>query len=102
MSKLLRKGMLNDAKFADDAVITDKRFSRFDDEVIAKYFNDEGKQAIREYIARQITAARLETPSLDWYREQYRQSIKKFEEATQLMESASRKLDALTSGEEKS
>jgi hypothetical protein len=35
----------------DDAQITDNKFSRFDDELIEKYFNDKGKKAIQDYIA---------------------------------------------------
>ena len=36
--------------FADHSVIADARFNRFDDEFIDKYFNDEGKKAIKAYI----------------------------------------------------
>jgi hypothetical protein len=35
----------------DDAQISDNKFSRFDDELIEKYFNDKGKKAIQDYIA---------------------------------------------------
>lgn len=42
------------------AVLADNRFSRFDKELIDKYFNDDGKKAIKEYVAKEITAYKNE------------------------------------------
>lgn len=39
------------------AVLADNRFSRFDDELIDKYFNDDGKAAIEAYIASKVEEA---------------------------------------------
>ncbi len=39
-----------------DTGISDNRFSRFDEELINKYFNEKGKKAIQEYITSQVSA----------------------------------------------
>jgi len=43
-----------------DGAITESRFNRFDDELIDKYFNEEGKVAIEQYIQRKVTEARID------------------------------------------
>jgi len=43
-----------------DGAITESRFNRFDDELIDKYFNEEGKVAIEKYIQRKVTEARID------------------------------------------
>ena len=37
-----------------DSSITIRYFNRFDEELINKFFNDEGKKAIRDYIDKQV------------------------------------------------
>jgi phage FluMu gp28-like protein len=44
----------------DDAQISDNKFSRFDDELIEKYFNDKGKKAIQDYIASYSREVRID------------------------------------------
>lgn len=44
----------------DGANISDNRFGRFDDELIDKYFNEEGKKAIRAYIHTKTVEARID------------------------------------------
>lgn len=42
------------------ANITDNRFNRFDDELIDKYFNEKGKQAIEAYVAQRVIEGRID------------------------------------------
>lgn len=43
----------------DSATLTNKRFNRFDQELIDTYFNTEGKAAIQRFIQSEVTKARI-------------------------------------------
>lgn len=46
------------------ARLYDNRFNRFDDELINKYFNDEGKKSIEKYISNRDKLARIDEGEL--------------------------------------
>ena len=44
----------------DSHNIVENRFNRFDDELIDRYFNEDGKAAIEKYVQRKVTEARID------------------------------------------
>lgn len=89
-----KKGVQLMSKNTTDELTTarlyDNRFNRFDDELINKYFNDEGKKSIEKYISNREKLARI-----DELREAARHADRMYPECDNVLDHIENRIDTL-------